>query len=109
MSVLIKGMEIPKNCTICRFCVPEADPENGEMCMATGRYMPPCSTDRLENCPLVEVPSPHGRLIDGEKAKEELRRAEALTRAFGYHNVIETISEVPTIIEAEEGEPHEQN
>ena len=55
MSVLVKGMEMPKNCTICRFCVPEADPENGEMCMATGKYVPPCNTDRLENCPLVEV------------------------------------------------------
>ena len=65
MSILIKGMKMPENCTICRFCVPEADPENGEMCMATGKYVPPCNTDCLENCPLVEVP-PHGRLIDAD-------------------------------------------
>ena len=55
MSILIKGMKMPKNCTICRFCVPEADPENGEMCMATGRFVPPCSTERRDDCPLVEV------------------------------------------------------
>lgn len=55
MSVLIKGMKMPMNCTICRFCAPEADPENGEMCMATGKYVPPCNTDRLDNCPLIEV------------------------------------------------------
>lgn len=59
---------------------------------------------RLNNCPLVEVPTPHGRLVDADETKEALRRAEALTRAFGYHNVIQTVSEVPTIIEAEEGE-----
>lgn len=45
---------------------------------------------------------PHGRLIDGDRAKEELRRAEALTKAFGYHNVIATIIAQPTVIEAEE-------
>lgn len=28
--------------------------------------------------------------------REALRRAEALTNAFGYHNVIDTIRELPT-------------
>lgn len=36
-------------------------------------------------------------LISREAAIEALKRAEALTRAFGYHNVIETIRELPTI------------
>lgn len=35
-------------------------------------------------------------LIDRQAAIEALRRAEALTRAFGYHNVIETIRELPS-------------
>lgn len=35
-------------------------------------------------------------LISREAAIEALKRAEALTRAFGYHNVIETIRELPT-------------
>ena len=34
--------------------------------------------------------------IDRQAAIEALRRAEALTRAFGYHNVIETIREMPS-------------
>lgn len=72
MSVLIKGIKMPKNCTICRFCAPEADPENGEMCMATGKYVPPCSTERLEECPLVEIPTPHGRLIIRTEEGEEI-------------------------------------
>lgn len=94
MSILVKGMEMPKTCTMCWFS-PICPVWVKEVSRHKGYDY------RLPDCPLVEVP-PHGRLIDGEKAKEELRRAEALTRAFGYHNVIDTISEVPTIIEAEE-------
>ena len=35
-------------------------------------------------------------LIRRREALDALRRAEALTRAFGYHNVIETIRELPS-------------
>ena len=35
-------------------------------------------------------------LISRQAAIEALRRAEALTNAFGYHNVIETIRELPS-------------
>ena len=35
-------------------------------------------------------------LISRQDAIEALRRAEALTRAFGYHNVIDTIRELPS-------------
>ena len=34
--------------------------------------------------------------ISRQAAIEALKRAEALTRAFGYHHVIETIRELPT-------------
>ena len=36
-------------------------------------------------------------LIRREDAIEALRRAEALTKAFGYHNVIDTIRELPSV------------
>ena len=35
-------------------------------------------------------------LISRQAAIEALKRAEALTRAFGYHHVIETIRELPS-------------
>jgi hypothetical protein len=69
MGVYIKGMEMPKNCMLCPFCVEEADPANGEMCMVTGKLMPPCNRERLDDCPLVPVP-PHGRLIDADALAE---------------------------------------
>lgn len=35
-------------------------------------------------------------LIRREDAIDALKRAEAITKAFGYHNVIETIRELPS-------------
>ena len=67
MSVLIKGMQIPKNCSDC--------PLNYDMmsCMITGtRWWSDtmvlmdfdCQESRLYDCPLVELPEHHGDLVD---------------------------------------------
>lgn len=111
MSILIKGMNIPENCLMCPFHGFGDYKGESIVCALTGR-----SEGQLSNvlgCPLVEVPTPHGRLID----------ADALHKAT-YHRAFETdgdtkwqsgcwvryraIEQVqdsqPTIIEAEEGE-----
>lgn len=64
MSVIIKGMEIPESCDKCPFgswtdatyfhCFSMED----EYEMQHG--------DRLDDCPLIEIPEPHGRLIDAD-------------------------------------------
>lgn len=68
MSVLIKGMEMPKSCEDCALCTSDG------YCMAMGgdslwdvlpeeaTFFP--SDWKYEGCPLVEVPEPHGDLID---------------------------------------------
>lgn len=67
MSVIVKGVEIPKNCAEC--------PLNYDMmsCMITGtRWWSDtmvlmdfdCQESRLYDCPLVELPEHHGELID---------------------------------------------
>ena len=98
MSVLIKGMEMPSSCMLCSFCVEEADPANGEMCMVTGTLMPPCTRERLDNCPLAPVP-PHGRLIDADTCEDYFY--EHLSDA-GMAGAMNAINEMPTIIPAEE-------
>lgn len=106
MGVYIKGMEMPKSCMLCSFCVPEADEANGEMCMVTGKLMPPCNHERLDDCPIVPVP-PHGRLIDRDALIKELEITEE-----DDHNgatllmavFLEVLKSAPTIIPAEEGE-----
>ena len=64
MSVLIKGMEMPKSCEKCP--CKTADAFGGLGCQTTG-YIPlrKANQDRPDWCPLIEVP-PHGRLIDAD-------------------------------------------
>jgi hypothetical protein len=55
MSVLIKGMEMPKSCESCP--CKTADAFGGIGCQVTG-YIPlrKANQDRPDNCPLVPVP-----------------------------------------------------
>ena len=68
MSVLIKGVEMPNNCKECPFSDHEA------WCLIPGdwreRYYCP-DDERSEFCPLIEVPTPHGRLIDADEFERE--------------------------------------
>lgn len=68
-GIYIPGMEMPKSCAECRFFVDawcyafEAeDWRNG--------YNSPLDGERLENCPLVDVP-PHGDLVDRAEIKKD--------------------------------------
>ena len=92
MSVLIKGMEMPKHCRSCKFSYFTHDFSMkclfiSEKCKIKGR---------LSDCPLVEVPTPHGRLIDADNLKCPLSWQGEVVRA--------TVREAPTIIESEVSE-----
>lgn len=107
MSVLIKGMEMPKTCHCCRMCVQVSDGDidwHWECCLLcekVARY----ATDRIPGCPLVPVP-PHGDLIDREETKRRL--AEHLCKMKppimwpDWNDAVITICTAPTIIPAEE-------
>lgn len=106
MSILIKGMKMPKTCTMC-WLSPICPVWVKEVSRHKGYDY------RLPDCPLVEVP-PHGRLIDGDNVIKLLR--EQLTgdrdTVYEYYDdglemAISELSIVPTIIEAEGEEDHE--
>lgn len=67
MSVLIKGMEMPQNCAMCERwstceCLKEyEDYESILYAVDDGDLV------RDDDCPLIEIPTPHGRLIDADK------------------------------------------
>lgn len=81
MGVYIKGMEIPINCMGCPFAFPGVDcaycnaPNFEESMIIEFKD----ATKRQEFCPLVEVPTPHGRLIDADEAYDEIAEQKALT------------------------------
>ena len=95
MSVLIKGMEMPQNCDKCRFqsalrlyC--DAMPYN--FCGNTD------DIERPDWCPLIEVPTPHGRLIDADKLANETFYGATSAPYITYRKFVNA----PTVIEAEE-------
>lgn len=93
MSVLIKGMEMPLCCQQCPLCADE-----GRFCMAARRCIP--MVGRVDWCPLVEVATPHGRLIDADELAPiwDINEDGA---AYEYY-LPGMIYYAPTIIEAEE-------
>ena len=97
MSVLIKGMEMPALCQECDLYIEGA-------CYAKGYrdYRSIMDMSKPDDCPLIEVPTPHGRLIDVSTV-EEIRFHDA----DGYHVVngeqlCELEIEAKTVIGAEE-------
>lgn len=120
MSVLIKGMEMPKNCEECDFC-------HWSNLHQTGRCdrcddEPVCAdfgTDykrtRARFCPLVEVPTPHGRLFDADELKKTLdERFDEIRNMYpsirfgpGWMLASSVIMHSPTVIEAEREEHDE--
>lgn len=70
MSVLIKGIEMPIGCSDC----PCANDEV-RFCRAAKEYIPMIGKPKF--CPLVEVPTPHGKLIDADELYKETAEWEA--------------------------------
>ena len=103
MSVLIKGMEMPKHAgvnedkdTVYR-CIVIAHPDNSaELVIDTKFASPYDNGHNVKRCPLVEISTPHGRLIDADNLKCPLSWQGEVVRA--------TVREAPTIIEAEVSE-----
>ena len=102
MSILIKGMEMPKNCWLCPLSDLYEKPREMLMCKILKEEVLRYKID--SNCPLVEIP-PHGRLIDADVLSKKMRgvvfRGEE--KDVLHHNV-QVFLDAPTIIEAEEGE-----
>ena len=92
MSVLVKGMEMPKNCYVCEFITFDG----GWICKRLKRKIINVGNcnPKDKNCPLVEVSVPHGRLIDGDAIRANYSAYDCLYYIYG----------VPTVIEAEWGE-----
>lgn len=109
MSVLIKGMEMPKNCAECEFH------QSGypDWCDLSIRARDIHNTEiRQEWCPLVEVPTPHGQLIDADEIIEvqmfdEMYEEWTLKTMSVAEYLASAADMPPTIIKAEEGEEDE--
>lgn len=110
MSILIKGMKLPKSCYFCRIGN-QAVIGLGITCRIAGRTYANDSnrpSSRPSWCPLIEVLTPHGRLIDADDFDSRIRAAggqadEELTDDFkdGVLSVLTLMKTQNTVIEAE--------
>ena len=121
MSILIRDMAMPTKCSECNFCVNGFTEEAPVYeCAALGGENVSVLVDdhgkpfdfRPDWCPLVEIPVPHGRLVDKDKLKYELFTnfngeripfydCDGFPIAITYRELHSILSEQKTIIEAE--------
>ena len=100
MSILIKGMEMPRNCWECKFSS-EYDVVNGTAlgCLITMKTKEKDLKPIPDWCPLIEVP-PHGRLIDADALlASENQHYEY--RSDSFYVETRTIELAPTVIPAD--------
>ena len=101
MSILIKGMEMPKNCMDCPmnydsidcvlvFDISLRDKDNEFM----------YEDKRHPKCPLIELPS-HGRLIDADALMKQIEHDTPLSTVF-EKTMRWYLHNAPAIIETEE-------
>ena len=113
MSVLVRGMEMPKGCFFCPMRI-KIDPDTIR-CRATGNDFEETFAGTIErrnngNCPLVEVQTPHGSLKDADAllSDDEIvqiltsnpQRTGKLIKEFA-EMFVDKVNRQPTIIEAE--------
>lgn len=92
MSVVIKGMKMPKTCSECIF-----DVYGG--CLINLNIDP--KNKLTHSCHLIELPD-HGRLVDADDVIEEARCGRYWWET--EQEVPQILNEIPTIIPAERSE-----
>ena len=111
MSILIRDMAMPNCCTECEWHeYYGGDYDWVHACIRTGTMpIENAETERANDCPLVEIPGTHGRLIDVDAidyrnyALHDGRGNLVVGDSFtcGVVWVNDCINNTPTIIEAE--------
>lgn len=99
MGVYIKGIEMPKNCLECSLS--DVDDDYGRCCLFSGIVC--LNIGRQDNCPLVEIKEPHGRLCDLDELKSKFRHSDGDNDADSawISMIRRVITQAKTIIEAE--------
>ena len=104
MSLFVKGAKMPKECMTCPAC-------QGDECWFEDDrpQIPDILNRRRKWCRLVEVKSPHGRLIDADRLIIALRNSVYANAFFSTPTLTlcqieQLIEQQPTVIEAEVSE-----
>lgn len=104
MSVVIKGMKLPKHAAVngekdtAYKCVILAHPDNSVELVIDSKFASPYDNGHnIQRYPIIEIPTPHGRLIDAD----ELEKCVHEWYDVGEYVFADTIRNADSIIEAE--------
>ncbi len=112
MSVVIKGMKLPKHVAVngekdtAYKCVILAHPDNSVEIVIDSKFASPYDKGHnIQRYPLTEFPTPHGRLIDADEIVWFIDNHIALGKKWvEFETIKDMINSLPTIIEAEVSE-----
>ena len=101
MGLYIKGLDMPKSCSECLLADRYIDISCQKVyyCMVSDKECVNGSEKRADSCPLIEIPTPHGRLIDGDIVADML---DSMMAHKTLHNAFDEVLNMPTIIESED-------
>lgn len=103
MSVLIKDMEMPENCSDCPVAL------SGKYCRINKTHTTYTKLPiRPDHCPLVALPDHHGRLVDADATIKEIKARNPDDVSYEDAWAITCIEHAPSIVEAE-GENADHN
>lgn len=102
MGVFVKSMKMPQKCGQCKLY----HIEYPMYCMAVEGHRTvgaPYGMPRPNWCPLIEVKTPHGKLIDADELKSKFRHGEGNSDedSAWISTIRRFITQADTIIEAE--------
>lgn len=110
MSILIKCMEMPRSCDGCDFAVELNERELGTHLYCgfpgIGVYVDDCVFSVHKDCPLIEIPDKHGRLIDADALEQDAQKRLLVCNKYDDqfqkpYEVMRAIALAPTIIPAD--------
>ena len=93
MSVLIKGMEMPKSNTMFTVTLRVRQDGTAEFISTSGKT--------VKSFPMIEVPTPHGDLIDSDDVIDEINRVTFVSQ-YDYNTAYNIVEQADVVIEAEE-------
>lgn len=105
MKLYVKSIDAPLDCITCIY--QEYDEDGFSRCRIDGAYAE--LNERRKDCPLSEIPTPHGRLIDADAHIQSLKENQCGERCRKNHDCvncgigmyIRIVENEPTVIEAE--------
>jgi len=100
MAIYIKEMEAPEHCDLCPFQKYDGyEIQPFWYCLFTGLKIDHSLVPSGNNCPLVYIPEPHGRLIDADLLAKEMRKGQQTSKAKVWALLTKY---APTVIERSE-------